>query len=133
MKGSEQVKKQSKHRWKVVKKSNRNSIIIDNRSPYCLTYLPDTIVTAPQGTIGIMTFETKHQAESWWGTRYDNYLIIKVIPMGRGRRPERISIEVVTRMLRRFYNKDEDKFSYGVPTMSPPEGTLCYPAVQVID
>ena len=127
MKGREQVKKQSKHRWKVIKKDTRTSIIINKRSPFCLTYLPDTIVTAPKGTIGIMTFETKGDADWWWKNRHSDYLIIKVIPIGRGHRPKLISSDVLTRLLRLFYKKGECR------NMKPPVGTICYPAVQVIE
>jgi hypothetical protein len=59
--------KQSKPRWKVVNKSTRNSIIINKRSPFCLTYLPDTIVhnhldrtsVFSQGQIKILIVRTK--------------------------------------------------------------------------
>lgn len=117
---------QRKYKYKVVKKTTHRSIIINARSKYCLTYNKDTIVKAPEGTLGIMVFKTKKYAELFAECHDNNSIIKKVVPIGRGRSPETISRKVGTRELNEFYKT-------GSMIQVPPSGTICYPEVIVVD
>lgn len=126
------MKKRRRYRYKVVTKfTNRSAVVIGN-SKYSLIYIQNTIVKAVNGTLGIMTFKTRKNAQTFM----DHYLAIdmrriikRVIPIGRGSTPTLIAGGYMSRELDAFYKKN-NQTSF---PMSPPEGTICYPAVEVID
>lgn len=120
------MEERRKFKYKVVKRRSNKSIVINARSKYCLTYIKDTIVKAPEGTLGIMVFKTKKDAELFAECHDDNSIIKKVVPIGRGRSPETISRKVGTRELNEFYKT-------GSMIQVPPSGTICYPEVIVVD
>ena len=122
-------------RFKVVKIRNRTSAVVNGNSAYGLKYLLGTKVHAKEGTLGIMTFKRKSQAErfaehldfpsSWYCT--PKYIVITVNGIGRGKYPERICTSVNTDNLDWFY-RDGDHFC-----SNPPDGTMCYSSVEVLE
>jgi len=133
-----------KVKFKIVKKINNRSVIINGNSPFCLIYEKDKKVMAPKGTLGVMVFDRKLQAEKWlnlytWWNIHDEdmpYKIKRVVPIGRGIHPYAISKGVRTEGLRGFYNEFN---KYGFTYMkdhhyrNAPYGTCCYPGVHVLD
>lgn len=118
-----------KYKFKVVKKRNNRSCIINGNSKYSLVYEKDTAVYAPIGTLGVMVFKTKTQAEEWligWNT--DALIIKRVIPIGRGKTPHEISDYLSTSDLKEFYSGFRRYNS-----TDPVPGTICYSGVFVID
>ena len=123
-------------RYKVVKKRSRCSAVVDGNSPYGLKYLPGTKVTAKEGTFGIMTFVEKYQANSFayhlgWSNIHEREkcIVITVETIGRGKYPKIISSMTETINLDSFYKDD----NYWKRETVPPDGTMCYPAVKVLE
>jgi hypothetical protein len=115
--------------------------MINGQSSYALKYLKDTIVTARPGTLGIMTFTTSREAHSWaWAMEsniYDNWtsmfgynlMVIKVEGIGRGQHPTFIASGVSADEIRSFYNKESDSYN----SFTPPDDTMCYDQVRVLE
>ena len=112
-------------RWKVTR-MDRTSCLINRRSCFCQKYLKGKIVTADPQTPGIFTFQTKQHAEVFMPQM--EQLILKVKPLGKGVTPSCISRDLCQRDLMRFFKSLASKL-----TMWPPNGTICYPAVKVLD
>jgi len=126
----------AKYKYKVVKTRNNKSCIVNANSEFCLTYEKDTTVSAPEGTLGIMVFKTRTEAENWielW-ERERSWKIKRVIPTGRGKTPLEICSTGLTKDLRIFYNHIKSLFrlSKGYKQEIIP-GTICYPEVFVVD
>lgn len=127
-----------KYKYKVVR--GEKSCIVNPASKFSLVYKKDTNVYAPDKTLGIMVFKTKDDAKQFVD-RISNYQgiefnIKKVIPIGRGKTPRKISRKLSADSLRQFYKyKDRDltpATSANLFTI-PPAGTICYPGVFVCD
>ena len=105
---------------------NRSSCTIHGKSPFCQKYLKGKIITADPQTLGIFTFKTKKEAMffRWFST----WLILKVQPIGRGTVPKLISHNTDKRSLIRFFKELSGRIR-----IKPPKGTICYPAVKVLD
>jgi len=119
-------------RYKIVKRKTRYSCIIPGSSKYGIKYLPGKVVYALPGTLGIMTFKIKTAAQNWRYSHYtieNNTLIIKVLPMGRGIVEPAIAFPDDIKM---FY-EDIKGYSNLHNRILPPKGTICYPAVYVVD
>lgn len=120
-------------RYKVVdiRDGRRYSCIVDG-GPYRLEYPEDTIVTAPKETLGIMTFETREQAEDFMAS---GQRILKVRAIGKGKRPNRLihyfAMTTMTKLLYKFELSYARHVSNG--STIPPLGTICYPAVEVLE
>lgn len=122
------LKRQKTVRYKVVKKRTRYSCSLNGNSSYALQYEKKTEVHARPETIGVMCFKTYIDAEDfvqghWWWR--ENCKIIAVIPMGKGHYEETVG---PPRRLKEYY--------IGALTcyeLTPPDGTICYPAVYVVD
>jgi hypothetical protein len=123
-------------RYKVVKRKTRMSAVINGHSIYALKYLPDTKVIAKEGTLGVMTFKTRNAAEDWaYSMNYHQYspydsdalIVIMVETIGKGKIPEAICNKIDTSSLKQFY-----KYAYG-NGYSPPNNTVCYPGVLVLE
>jgi len=117
-------------RWKVVT-SDRKSYIISPDSIHSITYIKGSTVGESIKGLGIMTFETKKQAERFG--RFDihnNYKIIRVRGIGRGKRIKWVSYIYKGCMLEFYlkYNVNSDD-----PGRHAPRGTICYSKVKVID
>jgi len=114
--------------YKVVQEGKRISRVIGHsRSIFVLKYKKGETVQAPEGTAGIFCFKRKKDAEDWaFGTmsRFGEYEIIKVKGKGKPCYPEYILPHSYTRKFR-FWKK------YGV--YYPPQGTVCFPAVKVLE
>ncbi len=124
-----------KPRFKVVKRKTRCSAIINGRSKYGLKYLPETYVYAPEGTLGIFTFKTEHQAQEWvcvWNEHpapawdYKDLIVIPVIPLSRGRAVNFCSTQLDSEGLDEFYKNP--KYNYA----ETPDNTFAYPGVYVL-
>ena len=116
-----------KVKFKLTRK-DRTSCLIHPKSQFCKRYLKDAIVEAEPGTPGIFIYKTRRQAEGY--ARYWNkdWLILRVEPIGLGKVPRKVSYAITQRSIISFIKK-----LASMHTMSPPEGTICYPAVRVLD
>ena len=103
---------------------------IYNPSVYINTYERDTVVRAKEGSLGIFTFKTKKAAREFI-ERYGSLkhiTILRVKPIGKGKTPTEIVLGgSVLNSILDFYS---GKFCKKVP---PPQGTICYPAVKVLN
>ena len=117
-------------RYKVVKKKTRMSCMVNGNSKYALQYLPETIVTAKEGTLGIMTFTSKYRAELFMTIGFNGYDFecIKVEAIGRGTCPHEIANHTDTDSLEYFYDNPGTTW-----VGKPPLDTMCYPAVKVLE
>ena len=107
--------------WKVVRK-NRRSFVIKNKK-YKLVYEKNKIIKARKDTFGVFCFKTKEYASRFIGIYNWDVLLLKVEPIGKGKKPNRIGLY---NHLKNFYKK---------PTggIDPPLGTICYPSVKVLE
>jgi len=122
-----------KVRYKVVKRRTRNSAVINGNSRYSIKYEKGADVFAREETLGVFVFTNRRAAESWaWyidrDHEDDEIIILRVLPIGKGKTPQRISPSIDTDVLNLFYN-DEDYHYMNVPH----DYTLCYPGVHVLD
>ena len=118
-----------KYKYKVVKKRNNKSCVMNGNSLFCLTYEKDTNVYAIEGTLGVMVFKTRTDAELWvegWDNE-DYWKIKRVLPIGRGKVPKKICSFSSSAVLKDFYN------NYNYANDEPVPGTICYPGVYVVD
>lgn len=112
-------------RYKVIQK-DRTSCVIHPKSRFCHKYLKGKTITANPETLGIFTFKTKGEARNFiW---HHTWLILRVEPIGKGETPKLISHNTDQRSLIRFF-----KNLTSMIRMKPPKGTICYPAVKVLD
>lgn len=121
-----------KVKYKVVKRKTRTSAILHGNSKYAKRYPKGESVYAGTNTMGILIFKTL-KAARFWANQWIYYtnsdlIILKVIPLGRGKTVKFISIDLSTEGLDNFYNNDEYS-SMG----SAPNDTMAYPGVQVLD
>lgn len=122
-------------RYKVVKKKSRISAVVNGNSIYALKYIKDTEVFAKPETLGVMTFTTRTAAEdfawSFEGIWSDTVkmIVIRVQSIGKGSAPHYISREVRSYGLECFYSGEE----YFWSESSPPDNTMCYPGVKVLE
>lgn len=125
-----------KPKYKVVKRRSRMSAMVNGNSKYARQYLADTTVHAHGETVGIMVFHTFHQAKSWiepWNMSSDKDLaIIKVMPIGRGKRVSWLSGGVATEDIEQFYT-EASQMGHNSPWILPPAGTMAYPGVYVME
>ena len=122
-------------KYKVVK-TNRESCQAPSGSKYCLMYSKG-IVRAVPGTFGIMVFPTLRLAEDF---RYYTDKILKVRPIGNRRKPKYLSIchPDITTQFNEFYAAYKKNYRRKfwmnlIPTIWTPDGTECYPAVEVLE
>jgi len=97
---------------------------------YQLAYPPGQVVSADAETLGITVFRTLENARKFiWNSLRPGkhlYLIVKVKPIGRGKRVRLVSLFRNSKSLTDFYA------GRWVEKCPPPEGTLCYKAVEVL-
>jgi len=128
-----------KYKFKVVKNKTNKSCIINGNSKFSLLYEKDLITYAQEGTLGVMVFKTRRAAERWsreWHSYIFEYApwdtpwkIKRVIPIGRGKTPGKIALVTTSEGLEKFYKGN----LYERDIDEPVPGTICYPAVFVID
>lgn len=120
-------------KWKVVFEKSRKSMYA--RGTFALTYNKDTIVEAIKGSLGIMVFKTRWQAERFAETQYlddnpmrESFMVVRVRTFSRGVVPKKISCRIDAYNIALFYNYPYDGYS-----VDPPMGTICYDKVEVIN
>lgn len=99
--------------------------MVEHASSFCLKYTKGKIITADPETLGIFTFKTKKDANRFINNTF--YLILKVRPIGKGTTPKLISNFVNVDGLQTFFINPH------VGTSNIPAGTICYPAVRMLD
>lgn len=121
--------------YKVVSMRNRSLVIgrpeLDTRlkKQYARTYRPGFTVYMEPGSYGIFCFETLRAAENCMRNNYRSK-IIKVRPVGKKMKTP----HYVPELYRGFqYVKDHYKEALSWAKWVVPQGTVCYPAVEVID
>ena len=121
-------------RYKVVISRNRGSCSIEEGCKYRKVYKRGKIVKAKKGTLGIFCFKTKIDAINFiHGNEEGGYFsIIKIKPIGKGKKPKLIASIFpflgADIMINDFY-----RHSGYILNQESPEGTICYPAVRVLD
>ena len=100
-------------------------------SDYINTYERDTTVRAKKGSLGIFTFKTMKAALKFikpYSSLSHTAIILRVEPIGKGKTPLGIAPggSVLNSILDFYSGKAEGK-------IPPPEGTICYPAVRVLN
>ena len=111
---------------------------------YTKAYNRDEIVRERSLTLGIMVFEKRSQAIKFIKSHVSPIRcplhIKRVLPIGKGKRPPLISKRASQEGIYEFYQryahfkKEWIKVSLNsTPLVTPPEGTICYPAVKVLD
>ena len=119
-----------KPKYKVVKRRSRMSAMINGNSKYSLQYYDGDSVYANENTLGVFVFETLKGAEQWmwhWndGREDKDLIILKVFPVGRGKKLRFIAESIDTEALDMFY--------HGEKIMNTaPDRTMAYPGVFVI-
>lgn len=119
-----------------------------------INYSKGKTVRAKKNTVGIMCFKRRHQAEAWMNgptlySEISDFEIIRVQPVGRGKTPKTFSghygthvLLLLRKLIKRFGVEEGykqlltgryDVLDMYVRYMEPPEGTICYPAVKVLD
>ena len=99
--------------------------MLNSASLYSLEYEKGKLVTAIEGSVGVLTFTSRRDAR-----RFANYyqIILRVQPVGKGR---------TIRNLCGLYEvgeKIEEWYRDGMPPgMAAPDGTMAYPAVEVLE
>ena len=134
-----------KAKWKV---TNLDRTSIQMTDKYQKYYKENTVVKANKGSLGIMVFKTKRQAERWADDRFGNSsMVLKVLPIGKGKVPKLIStpnhINIFYKHLSRLLTQEmPESYSGGnikyndedisIALWPVPPGTICYPAVKVL-
>jgi len=120
-------------KFKVVsvdRKGNRNSAFASGK--YNLNYPKDSIVRAGEETLGVAVFQTRKRAERFIKNCFAllPLQIIRVRPVGRGMIVTLVCDPSTEFELSTFYNKER---GFYCTKISPPSGTIFYPAVEVIE
>ena len=120
-------------RYKVVTKDDYSLCI---RKPMLrLKYLKGTVVTAKEGTPGVLVFETKKNAQSFKsnvGVRFSK--IKKVRAIGRAQKlGYRLNTHYINSTLRTFKSFLNHLKGYSGCCYIWPHGTLAYKSVEVLD
>ncbi len=123
-------------RYKVVTLERKSMISLNTDiGKYLRTYEKGKKVKAVRGSLGIMTFKQRQQAEKFIdGPFRCKFRVLRVKTTIRGKRPKfisrfwRLSRSDQLAALRRCY-----RLKFTQQTESPPKGTLCYSSVEVID
>lgn len=114
-------------RFKLTRK-DRTSCLIHPKSQFCKRYLKDTVVKADPQTPGIFLYKTRRQAKDYKRYWQRDWLILRVETIGPGAVPKKVSRLITQRSIISFSKKFASMCS-----MVPPGGTICYPAVRVLD
>jgi len=118
--------------WKIIKKHTRSSAVLSPYSRYAIKYPKGEIVKAPADSLGIFCFKTQKRAKEFIRPHaHKNYLFIKVEPIGRGVSPKKINtlyfrLDLQGQLIPGWTLSKNN-------TENPPEGTICYPAVKVLE
>lgn len=126
-----------KIRYKVVKVRTRYSAIVNGNSKYALRYTRGSVVKAPEGTMGIFVFKSQRDAYKWcvmlnsvdpWRDAW-RFIVIKVLPLSRGKKVNFVHGGVSTESLDNFYiERDGSEMHFA----SAPDGTYAHQSVRVL-
>ena len=100
---------------------------------YCREYQKDKIVEAEPGSYGIMLFETWNDASLFRPDSWRMRRIIKVQPIGRGKRVKFVSSAQSEDNLYEFYKTNHRDHDWSLIALAAPPGTICYPKVKVLE
>lgn len=134
-------------RYKVVTPNYRSCSCVDNGRIYALgdavrTYLPNTIVTAQENTLGLFVFERLKDAERYiegdnLNCLFHNCKIMRIETIGRGKRVSKVlRIWNGISKLKNYSAKDilgMDLYSNGFLLEPSPKGTLTYKSIKVLN
>jgi hypothetical protein len=115
---------------------NRKSFITSLGGKFSLDYQPGAVVKAPEGTLGIFCFKDRNSA---WRFAYGDrgstngtlIKVIKVRPIGKCFTPFEVSLGISDIGLMNFY--DSDSCYKNSTSTRIIDGTICYPAVEVLE
>jgi hypothetical protein len=112
--------------------STMTAITMERKGRYVLQYPKGAIVKARPNTVGIMVFKDYRRAESFLKSmRMTGILkIIRVKPIGICYIPSRISSGCHDAAIYGFY---ADEYTVHKAGITPPTGTECYDAVEVLE
>jgi len=121
--------------YKVIKRRTRMSAIINGRSKYGRLYKKGETVYAESHTLGIMCFKTQEEAENFardlsgWNYHHTkNFKVVRVKPIGKGKKINYISKFLTTNSLDTFYSDVRESVM-----ATAPNGTFGYNGVVVVD
>ncbi len=131
-------------RYKVVKKVSIEPFVGYScyaTGEYQLTYKENTIVTAEEGTLGIAVFERRYQAYNFMQREFsfNSCKIIRVIPIGRGKRYCFVCDAQDTSNLDYFYRRLKGDLSVllgdfrSIRAIKSPPGSIFYQQVKVLE
>lgn len=120
--------------------TNRNRTSIFASGKYLRTYSKGRMIKAKRGTLGILTFHRRKDAEVFIrDLALKDFLVLRVKPFERGRKVNTLCSYQSWWALDRYY---KGKSIFGLRSLSSatkveelpaPIGTLAYPRVKVID
>lgn len=115
--------------YKVVNEDNTSAFVTGKS--YARKYQLGEIVTAKKNTLGIFCFKDLLSVRKWCNP--SSFKILLVESMGEPLVPEVMCVCYRIRYLNSFYNHDKPKRSDRWKTNNVPQGTICFPAVKVLD
>jgi len=105
--------------------------MVNGNSKYARKYEDGDNVYAHGETHGIFVFETIIEAKTWMGTwelfHHKRFLLLKVIPLGRGSSITWVADKPDTDTIDHYYNNPKTTL-----VMQAPYRTMAYPGVHVI-
>lgn len=121
-----------KYKYKVTNLDD-SSYFVQPWSSFYLKYRKGCNVKAPKGSLGIMVFNTEEEAERF--VTSPGYRRIKrVLPIGKAIIPLEVSrCPSRTTMIRKFNDMTATERAHSLDCTIPPQGTICYPEVFVVD
>jgi hypothetical protein len=116
-----------RYKYKAIKKRSRTSAIINGNSKYSRQYIKGENVYAHGNTMGLMVFKNREDAQEWADGGY-GLIVVRVLPIGRGKTVVAICSDTSTEGLDQFYSGKHSYYSF-----TPPDNTMAYPGVFVVD
>ena len=126
-----------RYKYKVVKAGNNTSFVVGDGNMFALEYIEGEITEGVKGSIGVMVFNKLSQAEHFiQKQRHHIYRstakILRVIPIGRGKTVNKVSLYVDEKGLSDYYRYYYKLNPNHTSAWEAPDGTMCYPAVFVV-
>jgi len=115
--------------YKVLYKDRCSHAVNPRDEMYDLKYENGSKVKAPEGSLGVFCFETLEHVDKYLeDTSRLNIQVVKVNGVGDPIRPLRIC-DIVSSSLSQFYHTINNPLA----SMNPPEGTICFQEVEVLE
>ena len=116
----------------VIKVTQKDRSSLAALGAYRLVYWKNSLVKAPEGSLGCMCFETVAIARKFISYNFFSYRetckYLRIEGFGEPQFPTRISLNATESSLHVFYHEVDV-----LNAMPPPKGTICYPEVLVLD